>query len=102
MNAFKISFANGDHFTTSFNGNYSDAVEYYLNKLFNIGSVEDNMQKCIKVEQVFTCRFNGREVGAIGVFHDFEINIVAENIDAARLAVYKTHEHLSDLVINEA
>lgn len=101
MNSFKITFLNGDHFITSFNGNYSDAVQYYLGNLFNIGSVEDNMQKCIKVKQVFTCKFNGRTVGAIGCFYDIEIEICAESKEAAHIKLYDTHEHITDLVIEE-
>jgi lipocalin len=50
MNSFKITFANGDYLVTSLNGTYKDAVEYYLGNYFNIGRVEDNMQKCTKVE----------------------------------------------------
>ena len=52
MNSFKITFANGDYLITSLNGTYKDAVDYYLGNLFNIGNTEDNMQKCIKVEEL--------------------------------------------------
>lgn len=41
--------------------------------------------------------FNGREVGAIGVFSDFEIIVAGVDEEAARLAIYETHEHLRDV-----
>lgn len=53
MNAFKICFVNSQYdYITSFNGSYADAKNYFLNKWFNLGRVDDNMQKCIKVEVV--------------------------------------------------
>jgi len=52
MNHFKITFENGDYFTTGFNGNLNDALNYYLNNYFNLGRVKDNMQKAIKVQEV--------------------------------------------------
>lgn len=50
MKSAKVTFENGDSFTTSINGTTESITKYYLNKVFNIGSVEDNLQRCIKVE----------------------------------------------------
>jgi hypothetical protein len=51
MNAFKICFKNSKYnYITSLNGTYQDAENYFLNKWFNLGVVDDNMQKCIKIE----------------------------------------------------
>ena len=46
----KITFANGDHLISTINGTKEEVHDYYINEIFNIGAVEDNMQKCIKVE----------------------------------------------------
>jgi hypothetical protein len=47
----KCTYANGDEVITRFNGTFEEAQIYYLNKLFNLGTTSDNMQKCIKVEE---------------------------------------------------
>jgi len=53
MKTYKCTYQNGDTIVSGFNGNLKDAEEYFLNKWFNIGIGEyDNMQKCIKVEQI--------------------------------------------------
>lgn len=46
----KIYFANGDYLLTEFNGSVAEAEKYYLNKVFNIGTVLDDMQQCIRVK----------------------------------------------------
>ena len=48
----KVTYANGDSDITRFNGTFEEAQNYYLNKTFNIGTVNDNMQKCIAVDEV--------------------------------------------------
>jgi hypothetical protein len=50
MKSVKVYFGNGDSLTTKINGTDEEITEYYLGKWFNLGSVEDNMQKCVKVE----------------------------------------------------
>lgn len=101
MKTFKITFANGNSFNTGFNGNIHEARAYYLGNLFNLGSVEDDVQKCVSVEQIFTLKFKGREVGAIGVFSDFNIQIAAESEQDLINKLYDTHEHISNLIISE-
>jgi hypothetical protein len=51
-NTLKVTYENKDIITTSFNGTKEEAENYYLNKYFNLGAVEDNMQKCVKVEVI--------------------------------------------------
>lgn len=51
----KVTFENGDNLTTWINGTADDTRKYYLNKWFNIGNVEDNMQKCVEVEIIKEC-----------------------------------------------
>ena len=48
----KVIFENGNSFITGINLNFEEATAYYLGKYFNLGSVGDDMQKCIKVELV--------------------------------------------------
>ena len=52
MLTVKCYYSNGDTIITGINGTFQDAEKYFLNRVFNIGSVEDNMQKCIKIERV--------------------------------------------------
>ena len=48
----KCTYANGDEVITRFNGTLQEAEAYFLNQIFNIGTDCDNMQKCIKVEEL--------------------------------------------------
>jgi hypothetical protein len=50
--AVKCTYQNGDTIDTMFNGTLQDAENYFLNKVFNIGNVKDNLQKCIKVDEI--------------------------------------------------
>lgn len=49
---FKIGFENGDSFETGFNGTLDEARRYYLGRVFNLGAVDDDMQRCNSVEQL--------------------------------------------------
>lgn len=49
---FKIGFENGDSFETGFNGTLDEARRYYLGRVFNLGTVDDDMQRCNSVEQL--------------------------------------------------
>lgn len=51
---FKIGFENGDSFETGFNGTLDEARRYYLGHMFNLGAVDDDMQRCNSVEQLPT------------------------------------------------
>lgn len=50
MRVIKATFENGDAIITQINGTEEEILKYYLNRTFNIGSVSDNMQKCVSVE----------------------------------------------------
>jgi ribosomal protein L21E len=50
MIKIKCYFENGDAIISKINGTIQDAEKYYVGKVFNIGSVADNLQKCIKIE----------------------------------------------------
>ena len=52
MITVKCTYSNGDIIVTRFNGTLQEAEAYFLDKTFNVGTVYDNMQKCIKVEQI--------------------------------------------------
>lgn len=51
MITVKCTYSSGDIITTRFNGTFQEAESYFLNQIFNIGTVYDNMQKCIRVEE---------------------------------------------------
>jgi hypothetical protein len=51
-------------------------------------------------KQVFTMEFTGRSVGAIGITHRCIENVKADCISDAYKALYHTHEHISDLVVD--
>jgi len=42
----------------------------------------------------YTIKFNGRLVGAIGIFQDFYLTVSAESQDQAILKLYATHDHI--------
>lgn len=50
----KCAYANGDSITTRFNGTLNEARAYFLGQSFNIGAVEDNVQKCVDVVEELT------------------------------------------------
>ncbi len=51
MISVKVTFQNGNSLTTSINTDLQGAKDYYINKFFNLGSVDDDMQKAVKVEE---------------------------------------------------
>ena len=50
MLTVKVNFADGDYFCTNINATEEEAKNYYVGKVFNIGSVNDNLQECINIE----------------------------------------------------
>lgn len=52
MISIECTYSNGDVITTSINGTIETAKKYFVGQWFNLGSFEDNMQQCIKVELV--------------------------------------------------
>lgn len=50
MLTLKINYENGDHSHTRINATPEEAKAYYIGKIFNIGIVSDNLQKCTSIE----------------------------------------------------
>lgn len=52
MDSVKVTFDNGDSIVTDFSAKVSreEIAKYYMNNWFNLGSVSDDMHKCVKVE----------------------------------------------------
>jgi hypothetical protein len=48
----KCYYENGDTVTTDINATFKQAETYYVGKVFNLGSVNDDMQKCTKIELI--------------------------------------------------
>lgn len=46
----KVNYSNGDSITTRFSGTVQEAIDYYVGKVFNIGVVSDDLQKCNSIE----------------------------------------------------
>lgn len=52
MKEYKITLENGDYFVTRMNASFEEAREYFLGKVLNVGTVDDDLQKCVKVEEL--------------------------------------------------
>jgi hypothetical protein len=50
MITVKCTYENNEEVYTRINATLEEAQTYFLGKVFNIGSVSDDMQKCIAVE----------------------------------------------------
>lgn len=44
-----VVLEDGDFFQTKFNGTYDEAMKYYVGKTFNMGSVKDDIKKCVSI-----------------------------------------------------
>jgi hypothetical protein len=73
MITVKCTYADGDTITTRFNGTPEDARKYFVGNTFNIGSVEDNNQKCLSIEVLAGPETHGK----------FAIKVDGEEIDHA-------------------
>lgn len=54
MQNYLITFENGDHFSTGFNGGLEAAKAYYLGRIFNLGTDRDDLQRCNCVEPILS------------------------------------------------
>ena len=58
MNAYKITFNDGDHLITSMNATLEEAKEYYIGQSLNFGDNDthpkDLMKVAVKVEELKT------------------------------------------------
>lgn len=52
MKHIKVIFENGDYIKSKINGTNEEINDYYLNNYFNIGSINDDIQKCVGVQFV--------------------------------------------------
>ena len=52
MIKIKCTYTDGNTITTGVNGTIDDAEKYFLYNFINIGNVTDNVQQCIRVEQI--------------------------------------------------
>ena len=52
MITLKAYFEDGNEITTRINATLEEAKRYYEGNYFNLGPVEDDMKKCIQVEEV--------------------------------------------------
>ena len=50
MLTLKINYENGDCSHTRINATPEEAKAYYIGKIFNIGIVSDDLQKCTSIE----------------------------------------------------
>jgi len=50
MITVKVTFDNGDSFTTGINATEQGARDYYLGKTFNLGIEDDLLTKAVSVE----------------------------------------------------
>ena len=50
MTTIKVIFENDDYLYTKINGTREEIEEYYIGNIFNIGVVNDNLQKCVSIE----------------------------------------------------
>lgn len=46
----KVCFEDGDSLVTRINGTTEQIEQYYLNHTFNLGTSNDNLKKCVKIE----------------------------------------------------
>ena len=49
----------------------------------------------------YTAHFIGKNKGPIGILQRFKVVVEADNEDDARLKLYDTHEHISDVIFIE-
>lgn len=50
MKNIKVTFKNGDYITTKINGTKEEIRSYYIGNVFNIGTMDDNLQVADTVE----------------------------------------------------
>lgn len=52
MVTIKATFDDGNSIVTRINCTIEDANAYYLGRMFNLGTVNDDMRRCVAVEEV--------------------------------------------------
>lgn len=59
MIELRVIMENGDYFYTRFNDTEEIASQYYIGKLFNMGTVEDKIVRCVGIEVINNEKYNG-------------------------------------------
>lgn len=89
------------NYVTDFNGTIEDARRYFVGQQLNVGTVDDVMVKCLKVEDAtnwkrYKVSFRGTTKGAaVAGNYPFNDTVWAADEDGARLALYDKYEHIS-------
>lgn len=89
------------NYVTDFNGTIEDARRYFVGQELNVGSVDDYLVKCLKVEDAtnwkrYKVTFRGTTKGAaVAGNYPFTDTVWAADEDRARLALYDKYEHIS-------
>ena len=52
MITIKATFDDGNSIVTRINSTLEDAKAYYIGRMFNLGSVNDDIRRCVLVEEV--------------------------------------------------
>ena len=91
------------NWTTSINPNMdnNDIKNHFINKYFDIGIYPiEKMEKCTKIEFLYSATFNGTILGAIGEKQTFKnIEVFGDDEIQAELNLYDNYEHLSNISI---
>lgn len=101
---FKIGFENGDSFETGFNGTLDEARRYYLGHVFNLGAVDDDMQRCNSVEQLPTLEMALAAWIASGGLVVLTDGTVSRRVFSVLVAVFNLYEkdlHLRLIPVDE-
>lgn len=52
MICIEVKYQDGDTSVTRFNGTFEEAKAYYVGRVFNIGTVSDNLQRCTGIRLI--------------------------------------------------
>lgn len=97
----KVIVSDSRHnYLTDINGTIEDARRYFVGQELNVGTVDDLMVKCLKVEdatdwKLFQVTFNGRTKNALGVTYKITDSVWAPDEEGVRLALYDKYEHVT-------
>jgi hypothetical protein len=99
MIAVRVTFQDGNALVSSINATLEEARAYYLGSAFQSGDTDghpgDNMQRAVRVQEVFTLNFAARRIGSIGAWERFSEDVAADSRDAAILSLYDKYDHIS-------
>lgn len=96
----QLTAENGHQWKTTVNPNVENKSikEYFLNRHFDVGAYpKEDMQKCIKIEFLFSASFDGKQKGALGLSQQLKTEVFGSDEDEARLKLYNRYEHIQNL-----